>query len=320
MSALAGLEDWRAEVDSARSRLAGHATRTPAVQSQSLSRGLLFKAENLQVSGSFKFRPAFNSIAANLDAARKCGVVAASSGNFALGVAVAAEQLGVKATLVMMPSASAFKRGNVLERGARVVDCLDLYSARQEKVDEVMASTGALELSPHSFRETIAGGATVGVEILEDVPDVKRILVPTSGGGLLAGISIAVALAGASVEVVGVQSEGNPAFAVSLASGERHTMDPAQTIADGLVATIPGDLPFEIAKRWVTGVVTVPDIEIIAALRLLAMEESLVVEPSGAAAVAAYRTLPRFSDRSVPTVCVLTGGNMAVGDWQRLIR
>ncbi len=320
MSQSATLDGWQVEIEAAIAALKDRVRRTPLLPSRSMGSDLFLKAENLQVSGSFKYRPALNAILASGDAAKERGVVAASSGNFALGVAIAAQQEGVAATLVAMPSASAFKVARVEELGAKVVRCDDSYEARQPMVDQIMATTGAVELSPHSFRETIAGGATTGLEILDESPDIERILVPTSGGGLLAGISLAVALRGSAAEVIGVQSTGNPAFALSLAARDRQVHPKARTVADGLVATTPGDLPFQIALQYVSDVVTVPDTEILEMLRRLALEESLVVEPSGAAAMAAWAYHERFFSSGQSTACVLTGGNVAPSDWASWIR
>lgn len=320
MSDRTSINTWRDEIKSAQNALKGRARHTPLLPSQSIGSSLFFKTENLQVSGSFKYRPALNAILSCGELARERGVVAASSGNFALGVALAAQQEGVAATLVAMPSVSAFKTRRVKDLGATIVRCEDSYQARQPKVDEIVAATGAVELSAHSFRETIAGGATVGLEILDDLPGVKRILVPTSGGGLLSGISLAVALRDVEVEVIGVQSLGNPAFALSLAARERQIHPKARTVADGLIATTPGDLPFKIALERVTDVVTVPDEDILRALRRLALEESLVVEPSGAAAVAAWLYHERFYGSDSQTACVLTGGNIAPENWASWVR
>ena len=308
-----GINRWRREVDEARERLAGRLALTPLLESPRLQSRLGFavslKAENLQITGSFKFRPALNGILAAKDELSDGGVVASSSGNFAAAVAAAASLVETPATIVMLPSSSPYKIERTRGFGARVAFCEDNYAARQELVDRLRDETGAVELHPHSSVDTIAGDATLGDEILAACPDVGSVICPASGGGLLGGCALALRLAGSEAGVYGVQPQGNPALARSLELGRRWTTPEVDTIADGIQAACPGELGFDLARELVEDVVTVTDDEIVDAMRWLAFEEKLTVEPAGAAALAALMS-GRLPDLKPPVVVVISGGNV----------
>jgi threonine dehydratase len=296
-----------------RERLAGRLVRTPLVESATLSRRLgrpvYLKLENLQHTGSFKSRPALASVLALAPELRARGIVTSSSGNFASGAAWAAREEGVPATVVVMPSAEPFKVEKARRYGAQIVVCEDDYADRQRRVDALVAETGAGEIHPHSSAPTLAGDATVGDEILEDMPDCAAILIPVSGGGLFGGVMESLEVHGHGAAVYGAQPEGNRIFADSLRAGERLTGPPAQTLADGLTATRPGPQGFAVAQRRAAGIAVVPEAEIGPAMRLLAEEEGLVIEPSCAVAVAAALQGTGREDTG-PLVIVITGGNI----------
>ncbi len=307
---VAELEDaYRA----ARARLARRVRRTPLLFSSDLSafceRPVYLKCENVQQTGAFKYRGALNALLAREDEARRHGVVASSSGNFAMAAAWAARELSIAATLVMMPDAAKVKVDACRRWGADVVFCEGRYEARQEVVDRIRRETGALALHPHDAVETIAGNATLAAEILDDLPDTADVVVPVSGGGLLGGIGAGLLFAGSSARVHGVQPAGNTAFARAFESGRRGVGPAPRTICDGLTATRPGKLGFALAQEVVADIVTVPEEEILPAVKRLALRDHLVVEPSGAVGVAAAVS-GRFAPASGPLVLVLSGGNI----------
>jgi threonine dehydratase len=276
---------------------------------RSLGRQVLYKAETLQPTGSFKVRPAYNSIAANLEQARALGVVTSSSGNFAQAAAWAASELGVDATVVMMKSASSYKRQRTEALGARVVECASNFKARWETTYRIQRDERRLLLHPYDSPETISGDGTVGLELLDQTDEPFCVLVPISGGGLISGIAAAVKALRPDCMVIGVQPEANPSMQRSLAAGEPVDIEPAPSIADALVVAKPGEHTFAIASRLVDGVLLVSEQEIEAAVRFLALEEKLVVEPGGAVGVAALLA-GKVQQPGLTPIAVLSGGNI----------
>lgn len=309
---------WKAEIDRAAERIGPWIRRTPLIFARSLAaemdRPVYLKLECLQVTGSFKIRPALNGILADLAAARAHGIVCSSSGNFGAAAAFAARTLGIAAVIVAAPNTSGMKMDLIRGFGAEVVFCDADYASRQKTVDRLKAERGLFEIHPHSSIETIAGDGTVGREIIEQLPDVRTIILPTSGGGLAAGAALGAKAANPAVRIHLVQSSGNPAMALSFAAHERRTVSSAKTIADGLVATTPGELPFRIIERLAESVDLVDDPDLIAAMKRIFADERVYVEPSGAAPVAALREAKRRGDPG-PIVCVLSGGNIDPGKW-----
>lgn len=287
--------------------LGGVALVTPILVSHQFP-SVLFKAENLQVTGSFKIRPAFAQVARLTDEARLKGIVTSSSGNFAQAAAYAAARFGISAKIVMMESASALKKDKTRAFGGIVVTCPDFFEAREETVARIASEDHRTVIHPYNHADAILGNATLGVEIAEQHQAVRNVVVPISGGGLIAGILSSLMQLRPGVRVWGVQPEGSSATYLSHRKGERVSIPGAQTIADGLRVTCPGSVTFPIIHQHVEDVVTVSEESIIRATRELLLGEKLLVEPSGAV------TLAALLEGKVPadeTVCVLSGGNIA---------
>ena len=272
-------------------RLRGVAHRTPIVTSRTLDARVgarvFLKCENLQRMGAFKFRGAYNRIA-QLDAAERArGVVAFSSGNHAQGVALAAQLLGVFATIVMPEDAPASKLAATREYGAEVI----LYDRntmnRGAIAERLAAERGAVLVPPYDDTAIVAGQGTVALELLEDVPDLDVLLVCTGGGGLLAGSALAATALRPGIAVFGVEPAAGDDFAQSFARGERVEIPVPDTIADGQRTTSPGELTFPIVKRLCAGIVTAREEDLCEAMRFAFERLKLVVEPSGACALAA---------------------------------
>ncbi|MDF6019153.1 threonine ammonia-lyase [Streptomyces sp. JH34] len=266
------------------------------------------KCENLQRTGSFKIRGAYVRIAGLGPAERAAGVVAASAGNHAQGVALASSLLGVRSTVFMPVGAPLPKVAATRDYGAEVrlhghvVD--ETLAAAQEYAEE----TGAVFIHPFDHPDIIAGQGTVGLEILEQCPEVRSVVVGIGGGGLAAGIAVAVKALRPDVRIVGVQAEGAAAFPPSLSAGYPVALDAVQTMADGIKVGRPGDLTFPLVQELVDEVRTVTEDELSSALLLCLERAKLVVEPAGAIPVAALLSDPE-SFRG-PVVAVLSGGNV----------
>jgi threonine dehydratase len=301
-----------ADVHAARELLRDVVRPTPLEVSRWLA-GLVggpvyLKCENLQRAGSFKIRGAYVRISRLSDDERARGVVAASAGNHAQGVALAADMLGAKVTVFMPEGAPIVKEKATRAYGADVRFAGSTVDEALIAAAEFAASTGAVLIHPFDHPDIIAGQATVGLEILEECPDVRTILVGAGGGGLLAGIALAVKDSRPGVRVVGVQAAGAAAYPDSLAAGEPMTLSSMETMADGIAVACPGDVPFGLVRDLVDDVVTVTEEALSRALVLLLERAKLVVEPAGAAGVAALLTDP--SAFEPPVVAVLSGGNV----------
>ena len=298
----------RDDVEAARAALAGVVRPTPVIPSRALEPmvggPVLLKCENLQRAGSFKIRGAYRRIQRLTADERAAGVVAASAGNHAQGVALAAQLLGTRATVYMPAGAPLPKVDATREYGAQVelVETLDETFAAAAAFAE---RTGAVVIHPFDHPDIVAGQGTVGLEILEQVPDVATIVVCTGGGGLLAGIAAACVPAG--VRVVGAQAAGLAAWPPSLAAGAPTSVAGA-TIADGIAVSRPGEVTFALVRELVDEIVTV-DEEALARGVLRCLErEKLLVEPAGAAAAAALAEYP--GRWPAPVVAVVSGGNV----------
>ncbi|MFI2707111.1 threonine ammonia-lyase [Nocardioides sp. CER28] len=267
-----------------------------------------FKCENLQRTGSFKSRGAYVRIARLSPEERARGVVAASAGNHAQGVALAAQRLGIPATVFMPEGAPIPKEKATRNYGATVV-----FEGRYLEDSLVAArryaeETGAVLIHPFDHVDIVAGQGSVGLEILEQVPDVRTVVVPTGGGGLLSGIALAIKAKDPSVRVVGVQAEGAAAFPGSLAEGRPVALEAMTTMADGIAVGLPGDITFAAVRDHVDEIRTVSEESLSRALLGVLERAKLVVEPAGAAGVAAVLDDPAAFRG--PTVIVLSGGNI----------
>ena len=301
-----------ADVHAARELLRGVVRPTPLEMSRWLAGQVggpvYLKCENLQRAGSFKIRGAYVRIARLSDDERARGVVAASAGNHAQGVALAANMLGSKATVFMPEGAPIVKEKATRAYGADVRFAGSTVDEALVVAQEFSASTGAVFIHPFDHPDIVAGQATVGLEILAECPDVRTVVVGTGGGGLLAGIALAIKDSRPDVRVVGVQAAGAAAYPDSLAAGEPVTLSTMATMADGIAVACPGEVTFGLVRELVDDVVTVTEESLSRALVLLLERAKLVVEPAGAAGVAALLADP--SAFEPPVVAVLSGGNV----------
>jgi threonine dehydratase len=307
-TALVSIED----VEDARERLKGVAVVTPLDRSRALSDrtgGEVFvKCESLQRTGSFKIRGAYNRISRLDENERRAGVVAASAGNHAQGVALAASLSGIPATVYMPDSASLPKIEATKRYGAEVVLTGKDIGAALAECEERAASQGKVLVHPFNHPHIIAGQGTIGCEIVEQLPEVATVVVPVGGGGLISGIAAAVKALRPRTQVIGVQATGAAAFPPSLEKGAPVTLEHLSTIADGIAANSPGDLTLTHVQALVDDVVTVSDDAIAEALVFAAERMKLVLEPAGAAGVAATLANPRLLEP--PVLVLLSGGNI----------
>lgn len=313
--ALGEPEITRSDVEAAAALLDGVVHRTPVESSRALSSligaPVLLKCENLQRAGSFKLRGAYLRMSRLSAAERERGVVAASAGNHAQGVALAASLLGLDATVYMPRDAALPKIAATREYGARVELVGDSVDEALVVATEHAERTGAVLIHPFDHPDIVAGQGTIGLEILDQVPQVDTVVVPIGGGGLAAGIAVAVKSVRPEVRVVGVQAAGAAAYPASLAAGAPVPMTGMSTMADGIAVGRPGRVPFALVSRYVDEVRTVGEEDLSRALLFVAERAKLVVEPSGAAAVAALLADPDyFAEATGPVVAVLSGGNI----------
>ena len=270
--------------------------------------------------GAFKFRGAYNFLATLSPEERGRGVVAFSSGNHAQGVALAARLLGVPATIVMPTDAPAVKLAATREYGAEIVPYERERSHREEIARAVAAERNATLVPPFDDARIVAGAGTAALELLEDVGPLEAIVVPLGGGGLMGGTAIAAHGLDASIAIYGVEPQEGDDFARSLALGEPVTIAVPKTIADGLQTTAPGELTFAIAREHASAIVTVSDDELRQAMRFAFERLKTVVEPSGAAALAALlqRRIPAVEGKRVGVV--ISGGNIDRARYAQLLR
>jgi threo-3-hydroxy-L-aspartate ammonia-lyase len=299
------------EIRAAAERIRGVAVRTPLLPWDERT---WLKPESLQPIGAFKMRGAYNKLASLTDAERARGVVTYSSGNHAQAVARAARLLGAHAVIVMPDDAPRVKVEGVRRDGAEIVFTGPASEERHEIALALVAERGYTMVEPYDDPAIIAGQGTIGLEIVEDLPGVTSVLVPVSGGGLSAGVATAVKRLRPSARVIGVEPEFAADAKESLERGELVSWPGEQTnrtMADGLRTQSLGPLPFEHLRRFLDGVVTVSEAEIADAMRVLAHRARLVIEPSGAAAMAAHiagRVEQGADDNA--RVVILSGGNV----------
>jgi threonine dehydratase len=303
------------DVRLAQRRVHGVALRTPLVPCprKAEERLLYFKAENLQPTGAFKLRGAYNKISSLSPEERRRGVVAHSSGNHAQAVAYAARALGVHAVIVMPRGAPRVKLDATVAFGAEILFVGDDSAERVRKAEELAAGHGYVPVPPYDDETLIAGQGTVGLEILEDLPDVETVLVPVSGGGLISGVAAAIKLSRPEVRVIGVEPELAADARESLKTGKLVELPAEQvgrTIADGLRVRKLGYAPLEHVRAFVDDIITVSEEEILDAMRRMALNARLVAEPSGAVTFAAHLFHRDELPATRVNVAVVSGGNV----------
>jgi threonine dehydratase len=302
------------DIEAARELLTGIVTKTPLIESKPISdaigRMALLKCENQQRAGSYKVRGAYTRIARLGPEERRRGVVAASAGNHAQGVALAAGLLGIESTVFMpegapLPKVTATKGyGASIEYAGTSVD--DALEAAHSFAHE----TGAVLIHPFDHPDVIAGQGTVGLEILDQCPEAATIITAVGGGGLISGVAVAAKALRPDIRIIGVQASGAAAYPPSLVAGEPRKLASGATIADGIAVMRPGDLPFAHVSKLVDDVVTVTDDDLCSALLMLLERHKMVAEPAGGAAVAALMTGAHVPEPAGPVVAILSGGNI----------
>lgn len=308
------------DIREAQARLRGVAVRTELIQSHIHENGtveddreLYLKPENLQPIGAFKLRGAYNKIASLTEAERTRGVITYSSGNHGQGVAYAARALGANAVVVMPNNAPVVKREATQALGAEIVLVGPGSLERQQRAEELAERHGYTIVPPFNDEKIIAGQGTIGLEILEDLPDVETVLAPVGGGGMISGISAALKLSRPSVKVIGVEPELAGDAQASLREGkivEFAAEEVSRTIADGLRTQSLGPITFEHIRKYVDDIVSVSEYEIRQALRPLATNPKTLAEPSGAVAVAAFLFHREQLPKTKRNVAVISGGNI----------
>jgi threonine dehydratase len=304
------------DIRSARDRLKDITVHTRLLElshSESDARRLFLKPENQQPIGAFKLRGAYNKIASLSEDDRKRGVITYSSGNHAQGVAYAARALGVKAVIVMPRNAPAIKREATAALGAGIVLVGPGSAERQLRAEELAAQHGYVIVPPYNDEQIIAGQGTIGLEILEDLPEVETVFAPVGGGGMISGVATALKLSKPEIKVIGVEPELAADAQASLRAG-KIVQFPAdevvRTIADGLRTQSIGAINFEHIRRYVDDIVTVSEDEIREATRLLAANPQTVAEPSGAVAVAGFLFRRDQLPATKLNVAIISGGNI----------
>ncbi len=304
------------DIQAAQARLRNVAARTRLVEFLLCAedpRQLFLKPENQQPIGAFKLRGAYNKIASLSQEDRARGVITYSSGNHAQGVAYAARALGVKALIVMPNNAPAIKREATAALGAEIVFVGPGSAERQVKAEELAAQHGYVIVPPYNDELIIAGQGTIGLEILEDLPEVEMILAPVGGGGLLSGVATAIKLSKPSVKVIGVEPEVAGDAQASLRAGkvvQFPAEEVSRTMADGLRTQSIGAINFEHIRRYVDDIITVTEDEIQKAVTYLSANPETVAEPSGAVAAAGFIFHAERLPRAKASVAIISGGNI----------
>lgn len=279
---------------------------------------IYLKPENLQVTGSFKVRGAYNKISRLSEAEKAKGVIACSAGNHAQGVALAAERSGIKALICIPDAAPISKVEATKSYGAKVCLVKGVYDDAYKKACELQKQSGAVFIHPFDDEDVIAGQGTIGLEILDQLPDVEAVIVPVGGGGLIAGVAYAIKSLRPQCKVYGVQVSGAPSMVNALKSGKAAPLDSVSTFADGIAVKCPGNLTYDICSKYVDKIVTVTDDEAAAAILALIEKQKLVAEGAGAVSVAAAM-FDKVDIKRKKTVCLVSGGNIDVTILSRII-
>ncbi|MCC3687640.1 bifunctional threonine ammonia-lyase/L-serine ammonia-lyase TdcB [Bacillus cereus] len=302
-------------IKNAQKILEGNARKTPLVKSFYLTSKtggeIYLKLENMQLTGSFKFRGAFNKISQLTNEEKERGVIACSAGNHAQGVALSSHLLKIKSKIVMPTSAPQAKVDATRGYGSEVILYGDTFDDAKAKCEEIIKETGETYLHPYDDVEVMAGQGTIGLDILDDMWDVDTVIVPIGGGGIISGIAVALKSFNPSINIIGVQAENVHGMKASYDAGEIVSHYKAPTIADGCAVKIPGNLTFDIVKNLVDEIVTVSEEELEVAMKDLLQRGKAVVEGAGALATAAL--LAGKVDKYVQgkkVVAVISGGNV----------
>ncbi len=301
------------DVEEAKRCLTGVAERTGLIHNKYLcdmtGAEVYLKPENLQMTGSFKLRGAYNRIAHLTDDEKKKGVVSSSAGNHAQGVAYAATKFGVKSTIVMPKPAPISKIKATKALGAEVVLCGDIYDEAYQKALDIQHETGAVFVHPFDDPMVMAGQGTIGMEILEDLPDADIVICPIGGGGLISGLAVALKSLKPSVKVIGVQTANAQSMYRSFKAGKLDICDCKPTLADGISVKVPGDITFEVVKKYLDDIVLVSEDEIADAMFVLLSKAKIVAEGAGAVPTAAI--LNNHVDvKGKKVVSLVSGGNI----------
>ena len=296
------------------------ARRTDLIYAPELSHDtqLYLKTENLQVTGSFKVRGAYYKISQLNEEQKKAGIIACSAGNHAQGVALAATKMGIRSTVCMPDGAPLSKVEATRRLGAEICLVKGAYDDAYAKALEIQQETRATLIHPFDDEQVVAGQGTIGLEVLEQLPDAEAVIVPIGGGGLISGVAFAIKSLNPNIKVYGVQAANAPSMAQSRKEGKQITLNTAATFADGIAVKHPGDLTFALTQQYVDDVVTVSEDEIAAAILTLMEKQKLVAEGAGAVSVAAalFHKVPIQGKK---TVCILSGGNIDVNILSRVI-
>lgn len=311
------------DVKKARERINPYIIKTPLLRVPALDEYLncqvYLKAENLQYTGSFKLRGATNKILSLSDQEKQYGVVSASSGNHAQGVACAAKRLGIKATIVMPRNCNPVKLENVKGFGAEVLLVGELASQREEKAKELAHNEKLTEVHPYADDYIRAGQGTIALEILEDEPEMDKIVVPIGGGGMISGISIAAKGIKANIAIIGVEPKGASRYGESLRAGKPVALDKVDTIADGTRTDRANPDNFQIIQNYVDKIISVEDEEIKKAMKLIVEKAKIIAEPSSSMGVAAFMSRD-LDKKPKDKVCfVISGGNNDLGFLSEII-
>ena len=297
--------------------------RTDIIYSSTLSQAsgceIYLKTENLQVTGSFKVRGAYYKISQLSEEEKSHGVVACSAGNHAQGVALASKKFGIKSVICMPDGAPISKVEATKSYGAEVELVPGVYDDAHNFAEQLRKEKGHTFIHPFDDEDVIAGQATIGLEIIEQLKDVDAIVVPVGGGGLISGVAFAVKSLNPRIKVYGVQSAGAPSMIQSLKDGRVEMLPSVSTIADGIAVKEPGEHTFEVCKKYVDGIVSVTDDQVCAAILALIERQKMIAEGAGAVSLAAvmFGKIPDVTGKKV--VCLISGGNIDVTILSRVI-
>ena len=305
-------------IQQAQEALRGIARRTPLDPAPKLGENIYIKAENLQLTGAFKLRGAYNKILSLTPEEAARGVIACSAGNHAQGIALSATRLGIRSVICMPAGAPISKVEATRAYGAEVVLVPGVYDDAAREAERLTKEHGYTFAHPFNDPYVIAGQGTIGLEILEQLPDVSQVVVPIGGGGLISGIAYAIKHLKPSCRVIGVQAKGAASMEQSIRQGRPVELGSVATIADGIAVKRPGDLTFQLCREYVDEIVTVREDEIASAILALMEVQKTVAEGAGATPVAACM-FKKVDTTAGKTVCVVSGGNVDVTTLSRVI-